>query len=180
MEATNPYQAPTADLNQTPDLDLTDKTPVFSPKGRFSRLSYLGWGLVLMIISWLLMFAVTIATVGIVGEEFLTTGITGPFVGLFFFVIGIGMLVAWAIFTTRRLHDMNMSAWWLLLMLLPVVNVIFALVLTVVPGFEKANRFGPPRETPTWEKVFGWLMVVLLVLMTIGSIANGLFLQFTL
>ncbi|MCY4541711.1 MAG: DUF805 domain-containing protein [Rhodobacteraceae bacterium] len=47
----------------------------------------------------------------------------------------------------RRLHDSNLSGWWALLNLLPVVGTISTLVLCTVPSTNGANRFGPdPHE----------------------------------
>lgn len=43
----------------------------------------------------------------------------------------------------RRLHDRDMSAWWLLLMLVPVIGTIILLVIYLLPGTEGPNRFGP-------------------------------------
>jgi uncharacterized membrane protein YhaH (DUF805 family) len=43
----------------------------------------------------------------------------------------------------RRLHDRDMSGWWLLLMLVPVIGSLALLVLYVLPGTPGPNRFGP-------------------------------------
>lgn len=54
----------------------------------------------------------------------------------------------------RRLHDMNRTAWWLLLYLVPFVNYVFAFVLYIFcffqPGTRKENKYG---ESP--EPIFG-------------------------
>lgn len=43
----------------------------------------------------------------------------------------------------RRLHDRDMSAWWLLLILVPVIGALILLVLFALRGTEGPNRFGP-------------------------------------
>lgn len=43
----------------------------------------------------------------------------------------------------RRLHDRDMSAWWLLVILIPFLGWLFLLVLFILPGTEGPNRFGP-------------------------------------
>ncbi len=49
--------------------------------------------------------------------------------------------------TGRRLHDVGMSAWWLLL-LVPGLGIVL-LAISVVAGQPGANRFGPdPRIVP--------------------------------
>ena len=42
----------------------------------------------------------------------------------------------------RRLHDVDKSAWWLLISFVPVVGVIVLLVFSVMPGTVGANRYG--------------------------------------
>ena len=58
----------------------------------------------------------------------------------------IFMLIVFLPFTMvaiRRLHDRDMSGWWLLLMLVPVIGSLALLVLYVLPGTPGPNRFGP-------------------------------------
>lgn len=42
----------------------------------------------------------------------------------------------------KRWHDMNKSAWWLLLNLIPGIGFIVFLVLGLMPGTKGPNRFG--------------------------------------
>jgi uncharacterized membrane protein YhaH (DUF805 family) len=44
----------------------------------------------------------------------------------------------------RRLHDTGRSAWWLLIMLIPVIGFIVLIVFYATKGDPGANRFGPP------------------------------------
>jgi uncharacterized membrane protein YhaH (DUF805 family) len=43
----------------------------------------------------------------------------------------------------RRLHDRDMSAWWLLLWFIPFVGWLVLLYFYVMPGTPGPNRFGP-------------------------------------
>ena len=43
----------------------------------------------------------------------------------------------------RRLHDTDRSAWWLLIMLLPLIGLIVLIVFFAQRGTEGANRYGP-------------------------------------
>ncbi len=43
----------------------------------------------------------------------------------------------------RRLHDIDKSAWWLLLCFVPVIGWILLLVWAVFEGTKGDNRFGP-------------------------------------
>ena len=43
---------------------------------------------------------------------------------------------------TRRLHDIDKSGWWQLLVFIPVIGAIVLLVFLVMKGTETENRFG--------------------------------------
>jgi uncharacterized membrane protein YhaH (DUF805 family) len=43
----------------------------------------------------------------------------------------------------RRLHDRDMSAWWLLLWFVPLIGWLVLLFFYVTPGTPGPNRFGP-------------------------------------
>jgi|307.fasta_scaffold301610_2 uncharacterized membrane protein YhaH (DUF805 family) len=43
----------------------------------------------------------------------------------------------------KRLHDLDMSGWWILFKFLPIGNLLFFLMLGVFRGTSGPNRFGP-------------------------------------
>jgi len=45
--------------------------------------------------------------------------------------------------TFRRLHDRNKSGWWLLLLLIPLVDAIIILIWFMMRGTAGDNRYGP-------------------------------------
>ena len=56
------------------------------------------------------------------------------------------LLILWPVLATsaKRLHDINISAWWLLLNLIPVVGSLIIFVLNcIMPGTKGENRFEP-------------------------------------
>lgn len=61
----------------------------------------------------------------------------------------IGMLYSLAVLipgiavTFRRLHDIGKSAWWLLVLLVPIIGVIVILVFMFLAGEEGQNQYGP-------------------------------------
>lgn len=58
--------------------------------------------------------------------------------------------------TIGRLHDLDRSGWWLLVGLIPIVNLAFGIYLLVAPGTAGSNRFGPdPRGEPVedWDGI---------------------------
>ena len=82
-------------------------------------------------------------------------------------------MLAW-ILAIRRFHDINASGWWSATLLLPLGNLIAVLVLAFKRGDETANRFGPPRPTPNWERVLGIIYIVLLVVGLVGGIVGAI------
>lgn len=57
-----------------------------------------------------------------------------------FGVIGVVALLPWIAIAARRLHDTNRSAWWLLLYLVPIGNLV-VLVFVLLPSDERGARF---------------------------------------
>jgi uncharacterized membrane protein YhaH (DUF805 family) len=68
-------------------------------------------------------------------DEASTTGVFGPLVSLIFFLPGLAVSV-------RRLHDLDRSGWWLLLVL-TMIGVILLIIWDCIKGTTGPNRFGP-------------------------------------
>lgn len=104
--------------------------------GRASRAEY-WWFALFTVLAWLIINALVSSFVGA------QIGITTAYV--FLLLVLLPSLAVGA----RRLHDMNVSAWWLLLHLTGVGSVILY-VWMLFPGSAGANRFGesvvPPEE----------------------------------
>lgn len=164
MESMNPYQAPAADVSAIPGQGGFDETGPFSPKGRFGRLSYIAWGMLMGFAGTILM---AILGGGAAAMDPGSMMAMGPLAMIF----QIAMLVVMILFAIRRLHDFNASGWWSLLFIVPIANMIFALVLMLKGGNEAANRFASPRITRGWEKVLGYIGIGFIVLGVIGIFA---------
>jgi len=63
-------------------------------------------------------------------------GPIGLIVGLALFLPGLAVGV-------RRLHDLDRSGWWILIVFIPIVGVIILLVWACMRGTLGPNRFGP-------------------------------------
>lgn len=59
-----------------------------------------------------------------------------------------GLLLFWPaiLITGRRLHDIDMSAWWMLVGGIPYVGFLFTLYLMVKKGDDGPNFYGEPPE----------------------------------
>ena len=63
----------------------------------------------------------------------------------------VGMAIcAYLVFlqVVKRLHDLDMRAWWLLVLLLPVASLVLSAGMQFVTGTAGPNRFGPSPRRP--------------------------------
>jgi uncharacterized membrane protein YhaH (DUF805 family) len=60
-------------------------------------------------------------------------------------LFGLATLVPSIAVGARRLHDVNKSGWWQLLVIVPVVGWIILLIWVIKKGDEGENRFGPTQ-----------------------------------
>lgn len=108
----------------------------FEVRGRSRRMEY-----------W--MFSLFSALVGVVAT-FIDAALgfdwesTGPVGG----ITSIGLFIPGFTVAFRRLHDTDRSAWWMLLLLLPIIGWIWLFVLFVLEGTPGPNRFGPDPKDP--------------------------------
>jgi uncharacterized membrane protein YhaH (DUF805 family) len=169
MEQSNPYRAPSVDVSSMIDDGTYDQTNPLSPKGRFGRLSYLAW----IFLVGIAMYAVmAVLGVAIFGASMFTSGANGvPGAGMALLLpLELVAFVFFALIAIRRLHDCNASGWWLLLIVVPLVNVVFGLFLVLKAGSEGGNRFGSPRLTRGWERVLAYINIGFMVLALVGGI----------
>lgn len=64
-------------------------------------------------------------------------------VALFALCVVAVMVFCHAVVSAQRFRDFGWTGWGVLLFLLPVVNIVAAIVLLVMPGTAGANRYGP-------------------------------------
>lgn len=172
----NPYQAPSADIrNPVDSFEGYDETKFYSPKGRFNRSRYLVYGFLMLLPIIVIGIIAAIAMPGLMGgdPEALGGAMFGV-LGLLFIPIGIAMFVLAIIFMIRRLHDMDLSGWWtialILISMIPFVSLLVYLFLYLKPGTPGPNRFGPPGPPNSDAlKVGTWICGAI---MAIGFIAN--------
>ena len=174
MDKSNPYASPRSDVTH-PAPTAVDTTSPFDPNGRFTRLSWLAWNLVLAVIGSVVV-GVVVLLLGLLGlvampQPDAAPNAAVPIVGMIVMLIPyLIMAVLGVILTIRRFHDIDASGWWSLTLIVPLVNLIAFLVIAFKRGDETTNRFGPPRPTPSWERVVGIIYIVLIVLGFVGGI----------
>ena len=97
----------------------------FDFSGRARRKEYWIFSIISAIISVILGFVD-----GFIGFNLLT--------GLY----GLFVLIPEISLQFRRLHDIDKSAWWLLLLFVPVIGAIVILVFAFLPGTAGPNKYG--------------------------------------
>lgn len=140
-----------------------------SANGRFGRLSYLGWNMLLGLITVLI-----VTIIALIAPSILPTNPSEKLsiATIVFFVIIYAFMIYFSfIFTIRRLHDRDHSGWLSLVIFIPIINFFFILYLIFAPGTQGSNNFGAPRITKTWEKFLGWMYVLIFPLGILAAIS---------
>ncbi|WP_335972996.1 DUF805 domain-containing protein [Acinetobacter calcoaceticus] len=140
----------------------------FKASGRFGRLSYAAWTFIISLITFMLALSSMLwlrsnpSEMG--SSNIMTLGM------ILLLIIYIVFAYFNFVFTIRRLHDRNNTGWLSLLMLIPAVNFIFMIYLFAAKGTEGTNDYGPQRPTLGWERVLGWIYIVIIPLAFVFAI----------
>ncbi|MDJ0358596.1 DUF805 domain-containing protein [Paenarthrobacter sp. PH39-S1] len=121
------------------------KYVVFS--GRASRSEYWWWALVSAVV--VLVLEIIGAAAGGAGATVAADGtsVPGPGFGVAAAIIGLwglATIIPGLALLSRRLHDGNFSAWFILLGLVPFLGAIALLVMTLMPSNPQGRRFDGP------------------------------------
>lgn len=94
---------------------------------------------------WFFLFVVVGSLILQVLELILLGGFVGPDgdIGIFSSIFSLAVLLPTIAVGVRRLHDRDMSGWWYLLVLIPLIGGLILLFFFVQKGTEGPNRFGP-------------------------------------
>jgi uncharacterized membrane protein YhaH (DUF805 family) len=158
MTADNPYSAPGAELGGgQSELYMPS---IFSFNGRIGRLRYMAYNTACYFLLMLVMIPVVGTSAFMGGEEAMSIS---TMIGIA--VIYIPMLVVGVAFGKRRLNDLNRSGWWLLLSIVPIVNLLFSIYVIFFPGTDSDNDFGAaPAANSLGVQILGWLLPAVFVL----------------
>jgi uncharacterized membrane protein YhaH (DUF805 family) len=112
--------------------------------GRASRSEFWWWVLISGAVGFIINVVISTAgtTVSDPGANIPGPGAT---VGLFLAVIwGLATIVPSLALTVRRLHDVNMSGWMILIELVPILGGLAILIITILPSRPEGQRFDIP------------------------------------
>ena len=156
----NPYATPHAAVGEVHHEEFQE-VRFFSAAGRIGRVRYLGY-----LMGTYFLFGLAVGLIAAVGAGL---GMRDNNLLLVPFGIAyVGMLVTGTMQAIQRCHDCDKSGWWILLMLVPLLNFFFILYLTLMPGADGANRFGA-RPVPNSIGVV--ILACILPLSIIGILA---------
>lgn len=91
-------------------------------------------------------------------------------------VILIPVLIFSFIIMKRRLNDFNQSGWLSLLIIVPLVNMVFGLMLLFAPGTKASNKYGPMPSNKN-AAIINATAIVLLILVIAAIVMSGPMLQ---
>jgi uncharacterized membrane protein YhaH (DUF805 family) len=140
----NPYGAPRAAVGDA--AEEFQPVRIFAVSGRIGRARYVVYSIVL---TMLIMFVAGLASASL-----------GP-AGIALMVVAyVAVIVLSIMLTIQRSHDFNMSGWFSLLALVPLVNLIF----WFIPGTDGPNRFGAKTAPNSALVLIGlWIMPLVFV-----------------
>jgi type IV pilus assembly protein PilA len=134
MQDRNPYAAPRANvMHGESGAEEYGEVRVFSVSGRIGRVRYIAYSIGFTILALI----VTLIVAGLVALTDPTTGIVVAIVGYVVAVYGAPIVPA-----IQRSHDMNVTGWLALLVLVPLAPLAFWLI----PGTRGENSYG--RQPP--------------------------------
>lgn len=116
------------------DKEAVFKELFFTSKGRLNRKSYIYRSIFLSLVLSVIQAVLTFASNTIGALELLFA--------VLLLVLGIFGVVASIMMLARRLHDLDKSGWWMLLLCVPLVNLFFAIYFYFFKGTEGPNQYG--------------------------------------
>ena len=116
------------------DKEAVFKELFFTSEGRLNRKSYIYRSFFLSFVLGIIQGILELATAAIEALELLFAVLL-LVLCIFGFVAGIMMLA-------RRLHDLDKSGWWMLLLFVPLVNILFYIYILFFKGTEGPNQYG--------------------------------------
>jgi uncharacterized membrane protein YhaH (DUF805 family) len=137
----------------------TGELRLFSSEGRIGRLRYLAYSTGATLLDNFLTGVLTVSLLSSGGSKLAPVLTLVLALAVLWFVILCGI---------KRCHDIGMSGWWSLTVIIPLI----ALVWIFVPGDRAENRYGPPPPPNTLGvRILGLLLPVVALIGILAAIA---------
>jgi len=162
MSDQNPYATPDASLATA--SSGTYNPSIFSFSGRIGRLRYLAYNTGVNMLFFAIMIPVLSATgfmTGMAGGDAAMSAMGG----IVMILVYIATFVITVMFGKRRLNDLNRSGWFILLMIIPLINFVLIIYLIFFAGTDGNNDYGPEADANTiGVKILAFLFPALMLL----------------
>lgn len=169
MDVTTAYQAPNEALPDSRQDEVATSISLLNFSSRVGRLRYLAYTFGLLLLTNLGLTFLLAVGAAFVGME---STIVAMVLGLC-----LGLLIPF-VMAVRRFHDLDLSGWFSLLSLIPLVNIIVALYLLFAPGSKGGNRFGPQPPKNSAGVIIVGLVIPVLFVVTITAVAVPAYQQY--
>lgn len=111
-------------------LQVLKKYAVFS--GRARRKEY-----------WFFVLFNVIVSIGLAVIDSMLGLYASAGVGVLSLIYSLGVLIPSIAVSVRRLHDINKSGWWVLIVLVPFIGWLILLIFALIAGTPGDNQYGP-------------------------------------
>ncbi len=164
MSDQNPYSTPDASLASGESAAYDPS--IFSFSGRIGRLRYLAYNTAVNLV-------LTVAMIPVIGVsafmdgggDMAATGGMSVISGISVAIFYLFTIVLAIMFGKRRLNDLNRSGWFILLIIIPVVNLVLIIYMLFFRGTDGDNDFGPKAVPNTiGVKILGMSIPVIFLL----------------
>lgn len=162
MSTIDPYKPPQNNLASASTQAYAD-IQILSAAGRIGRIRYIAYSFGITVLLYL-----SFAFVAGIVSSFFPNDAAPIILGAGIFIAVCIILYISVLLMIQRLHDMDQSGWFSLLMIVPIVSAFFALYLWLWPGTQGVNRFGNP---PPPNKLAGLIIIILAAIVLIGILA---------
>jgi uncharacterized membrane protein YhaH (DUF805 family) len=115
-----------------------------SPQGRLRRLPYFLYGLVMGFVCVIPQIVLKVMEMQQEVPDPELLGPAGVILGILALIFALISIYCGVILGIKRLHDLDKSGWFLLILFIPIIGLLMVIYLLFFPGTPGPNRFGPP------------------------------------
>ncbi|GBU09051.1 hypothetical protein AwWohl_01890 [Gammaproteobacteria bacterium] len=139
----------------------------FSWNGRIGRMRYIAWyfgmSLLCMLIPFLFLIFGSYSLSSfpqLPSITFVISALITPMLVISYFSL---------VFSIQRLHDLNRSGWWVLLVLIPLANLLLGIYMLFFPGSDSNNDHGSiPPANSLGVYILAWLWIASIILFIVA------------
>lgn len=152
----NVYEAPSANFSTS---DTATETTMFALNGRIGRVRFIAYSSALWILGSIAI-GVLMSLIMLINSDAAATASM---------IMPLAIWIVPALVARRRLHDLGLSALYLLGVLIPFINLYFVFILLFKRGDEGGNEFGP--EPAPNDRTAYWLAFTFPLIAAVGILA---------